>query len=250
LYLLEVNADIRLRTRDGLSALAIAIANNQPDIAEKLIESGADPKERISYTENLMNLAKRHGDEKLVSLMGKYMVRPNILPGFSILRLSGNFLVNAGDFFNGPQAVLEDDKYNLLLTAGWYTRPARRRILKEFGEGWYDQLWEQRHLFFGGLHKTFPLRYSLSLNEEGFYAGINVMFSKGRYWGTYSYPEPGWHLVPSAGYFKAGSWWFYDIGYEYLQLNILEKPAHRIKAGVGIRFRIISDPLVYRTLYW
>jgi hypothetical protein len=159
-------------------------------------------------------------------------------------------LLNMGDYFNGLQAGLEDDKYNLLLTAGWYTRPVRRRVLIDAGEGWSDQVWEQRHLFFGSLHKSFPMKYSLSLNEDGFYLGINVLYSKGRYWGTYRYTDPGWHLVPSAGYYKNGSWWFYKLGYEYLRLNIPEKSPHRIRLGVGIRYNIKRDPVIYRTTYW
>ncbi len=249
-YLLENNADIHLKTTDGLSALAIAIANNQPEIAEKLIDLGADPELRITYASNLMNLARWQGNEELISLMHRQGVRANLIPDFRTMRISGNVLLNTGDFFNGLQATLEDNKYNLLLTAGWYTRPVRRAILTEYREGWYDQLWEQRHLFFGALHMTFPLRHLLSLNEDGFYAGLRVMYSSGRYWGTYSYPEPDWHVVPSVGYYKAGSWWFYNIGYEYLQLDIMEKPAHRISIGAGIRFSIISDPLIYRTTYW
>ncbi len=249
-YLLENEAGIHIRTNDGFSSLAIAIANNQTDIAKKLIDHGANPKERISYTDNLMNLALWTRNEKLISMMKGYNIRQNILPDFKTLRISGNILLNTGDFFSGLLASLEDDKYNLLATAGWYTRPVRSRILKEYSEGWYDQLWEQRHMFFGGLQKTFPRKYSLSLNEDGFYAGVYVMYTKGRYWGTYSYPDPGWQLIPSIGYYKAGSWWFYDIGYEYIKLDIHEKPAHRIKLGVGIRFRIKNDPLIYRTIYW
>ena len=249
-YLLLNDARIDLKTYDGFSVLAIAVANNHPDLAEKLIALGADPKERISYAHNMMNLARWHGDEKLISLMEEHGVRANILPDFRNLRLSYNTLMNTGDFFNGPQATLEDVKFNLLLTAGWYTRPVRRAVLVEFSEGWYDQLWEQRHLFFGSLHKKFPLRYPLGLNEDGFYAGLNVMYSRGRYWGTYRYPEPRWHLLPSAGYYKSGNWWFYNIGYEYLQLNIPEKSPHRIMFGVGIRLNIIREPVIYRTTYW
>lgn len=166
------------------------------------------------------------------------------------MRLSLNTLVNFGDFFNGPQVSIEDQKYNLLLSAGWYTRPVRRAVLVEYSDDWHDQLWEQRHLFFGSLHKLFPVRYALGLNEDGFYAGINVMYSKGRYWGSYTYPSPQWHLVPSAGYYKSGSWWFYNIGYEYLDLNIIEKPAHRLRLGFGVRFGIVKDPVIYRTTYW
>ncbi len=249
-YLLENNADIHKKTRDNFSALAIAIANNQPEIAENLIELGANPKERISYSYNLMNLARWQDEEELISLMQKHGVRANILPDFRVLRLSANVLLNTGDFFNGPQATLEDTKYDLLLTAGWYTRPVRRAVLAEYSDNWYDQLWEQRHLFFGSVHKMFPLKYTLGLNEDGFYAGIKIMYSRGRYWGTYRYPEPRWHLVPSAGYYKAGSWWFYKIGYEYLQLDIPEKSPHRIRFGFGIRFNIIKDPVIYRTPYW
>jgi ankyrin repeat protein len=249
-YLLENNASIYVRTRDGMSPLALAVATNHASIAERLIGLGANPKQRISYSENLMNIARRRGDENLISLLQEHDVRANIIPGFKTLRLSGNVLLNTTDFFNGLQAGLEDDKYNLLLTAGWYTRPVRRSVLTEFGDQWYDQLWEQRQLFYGGLHRTFPRRYSLSLNEEGFYAGVSVLFSTGHYWGTYGYPEPGWHLMPSAGYYKEGSWWFYNAGYEYLQLKIREKSPHRIRVGAGIRFRIKRDPVIYRTTYW
>lgn len=249
-YLMEIGADINIRTNDGMSALAIAVANNKPALAEKLIEIGANPREKISYTDNLMNLARWQGDDELISLMKKHGVKSNILPGFGTLRISGNVLLNTGDFYNGLQAALEDHKYGLLLTAGWYTRPVRRRVLVHYSENWYDQLWEQRHLFFGGLHMEFPVKNYFSLNERGFYAGINMMYSKGRYWGTYSYPEPGWHISPSAGYYKAGSWWFYSIGYQYLQMNITDKPAHRITLGAGIRFPVKKDPLIYRTIYW
>lgn len=249
-YLIEISANIHLNTRDGLSTLAIAVANNQPDIAEKLITLGANPKEKISYSENLLNLARWQGNEELVSLLNRHGLKTNILPGFNTMRLSMNVLMNTGDFFNGLQATLEDDKYRLLLTAGWYTRPVRRRVLVELSSGWYDQLWEQRHLFFGGLHREFPFRHTFSLNEEGIYAGLNLMYSKGRYWGTYKYPEPGWHLVPAAGYYKKGSWWFYNIGYEYLQLNLFEKSPHRIRLAAGIRFPIIKEPVIYRTTYW
>ncbi len=249
-YLLKNNASINLRTKDGLSSLAIAIANNQIIIAEKLIELGANPKERISYTDNLMNLALWQGDEELISLVQKYNVRRNILPDFKTLRVSGNVLLNTEDFFNGLNATLEDHKYDLLITAGWYTRPVRSRILREYSEGWYDQLWEQRHMFFGGLHKGFPFRHAFSINEEGLYAGLNITYSKGHYWGTYRYPEPGWHLVPVLGYYKASSWWFYNIGYQYLQLNIHDKSAHFLKFEAGIRFGIKNDPVIYRTIYW
>jgi ankyrin repeat protein len=249
-YLVEAGADIHARTDDNIPVLAIAIANNRPELAEKLIALGADPHDRISYSDNLMNLARWTGDEKLISLLRQHGVRSNILPGFRTLRLSYNTLMNSGDFFNGPQASLEDDKFNLLLTAGWYTRPVRRAVIVEYRTDWFDQLWEQRHLFFGSLHKLFPLQYTIGLNPDGFYAGINVMYSRGRYWGTYRYPRPGWHVVPSAGYYKSGSWWFYNIGYEYIQLNILEKSPHRLSFGAGIRFNITREPVIYRTTYW
>jgi ankyrin repeat protein len=249
-YLLENNASVHTRSRDGMSPLAIAIAANQHTIAEKLIGLGANPRQGISWDKNMMNLAKQTDNEKIISLLESHNVRANILPAFNTLRLSGNVLVNTTDFFNGLQAGLEDEKYNLLLTAGWYTRPVRRSVLVKLDERWFDQVWEQRHLFYGGLHKVFPLKYTLSINEEGFFAGINVGYSKGTHWGTYRYPEPGWHFVPSVGYFKAGSWWFYNAGYEYLQFNIPEKSPHRIRLAAGIRFRIKRDPVVYRTTYW
>lgn len=249
-YLIENNANIHFKTNDGLSVLAIAIANSQPELARILIELGADPKERISYADNLMNLARWEGNEELVSLLGQYNVRPVILPDFRILRVSGNILFNKDDFFNGLKASLEDDKYGLRLSAGWYTRPVRRAVLVEFSPEWYDQLWEHRHLYFGGLRKDISQRHSMSLNEEGLFAGIKLLYSKGRYWGTYSYPEPGWIIVPSAGYFKQGSWWFYEISYEYMDLNIFRKSPHFIRFGAGIRFRFIKDPLIYRITNW
>ena len=249
-YLLEVNAEIHIKTIDNFSVLAIAVANNQPEIAEKLIELGADPDERISYADNLMNLARWTGEEELISLMKKHGIRANRIPDFRKMRVSVNGLMSAGDFFNGPQVSLEDTKYNLLLTAGWYTRPVRRAVVVEFDNNWFDQLWEQRHLFFGSFHKMFPMKHTSGLNEDGFYAGINVMHSSGRYWGTYRYPQARWHFVPSAGYYKSGSWWFYNIGYEYIQLDILEKSPHRIRFGLGIRFNIMRDPVIYRTTYW
>ncbi|MFO7923630.1 MAG: ankyrin repeat domain-containing protein [Bacteroidales bacterium] len=249
-YLLSANAGIHLKTVDGLSALALAIANNQPELARKLIELGADPGARISGTENLMNLARWQGNKELVTLLREHGVRRNIIPDFGTLRISGNILMSRGDFFNGPDISMEDNKYNLHLSAGWYTRPVRRAVLLEFDEYWHDQLWEQRHLFYGGLSVKFPVMNYFRINERGFFAGVKVMYSKGRYWGTYRYPEPDWHVVPSAGYYNEGNRWFYKIGYEYLQLDILDKPAHRITVGAGIRFPVKKDPLIYRTIYW
>jgi ankyrin repeat protein len=249
-YLLLTGATIHVRSADGISPLALAIATSQFPVAEKLIELGADPKQEISWSKNLMNLARQRGNEKMIRLLEMHNVRPNLMPDLNTVRLSANSLLNMGDYFNGLQAGIEDDKYKLLLTAGWYTRPVRRRVLVDSGEGLYDQLWEQRHLFFGSLHKAFPMKYSLSLNEDGFYLGFNVLYSKGRYWGTYRYPEPRWHLVPSAGYYKAGSWWFYNLGYEYLRLNIPSKSNHRLRIGIGIRLNIKRDPVIYRTTYW
>jgi ankyrin repeat protein len=249
-YLLLNNANIHLRTRDNLSALAIAVANNHPAIAETLIRLGADPKEKISFADNLMNLARWQGNEDLIAILERHGVRANILPDFRTLRLSWGALFNTGDFFSGPVISLEDTKYNLLLSAGWQTRPVRRAVLVEYSDDWYDQLWEQRHLFFGSLHRIFPLKYPLGLNEDGFYAGFKILRSQGRYWGTYRNPGQRWHFVPSAGYYKAGSWWFYNAGYEYLQLRIVNKSPHRISFGAGIRLNIIKDPLIYRTTYW
>jgi ankyrin repeat protein len=249
-YLLENNASILMRTNDGMSPLAIAIAANQHSIAEKLIGLGANPRQRISWDRNLMNLARQTENDKIIALLENHNVKANILPSFNTLQLSGNVLINTTDFFNGFQAGLEDEKYNLLLIAGWYTRPVRRSVLIKLDERWFDQVWEQRHLFYGGLYKVFPLKYTLSINEEGFFAGVNAGYSKGKHWGIYGYPEPRWHVVPSAGYFKAGSWWFYNAAYEYLQLDIPEKSPHRIRLSAGIRFRIKSEPDVYRTTYW
>ena len=249
-YLLENNAAINLKTRDGLSTLAIAVANNQADLARKLIELGADPKARISGTDNIMNIALWQGNEELISLMRQQGVRRNLLPDFRTLSVSGNILVSRDDFFNGLGATLEDDKYNFLLTAGWYTRPVRRAVLLEFNNRWYDQLWEQRHLFYGSLSMKFPVMDYFRIDERGFYAGLKVMYSKGRYWGTYRYPSPDWHFVPSAGYFYERGRWFYNIGYEYLQLDIIEKSAHRLTISGGIRFPVKRDPVIYRTTYW
>ncbi len=249
-YLMENGAAINLTTTDGLSTLAIAIANDRPGIAAHLIELGADPKEKISGTDNLMNLAMWQGNDELIELMQNHGVRRNIIPDFSIIKFSVNAMVNGGDYFNGVQVALEDNKYDLHVSAGWLTRPVRRAVLVEYSENWHDQLWEQRHLFYGGVAMQFPVMNYFRLNERGFYAGLKVMYSKGRYWGTYRYPKPDWHLVPSAGYFNQGSWWFYKIGYEYLQLNIIEKSAHRLTVGAGIRFSFKKDPLIYRTTYW
>ncbi len=249
-YLLENNAAINLRTQDGMTALALAVANNHPELAEKLIELGADPKARISGTDNIMNLALWQGSEELITLMRQHGVRRNILPDFRILNISGNFLLSRNDFFNGLDVSLEDQKYNLLLSAGWNTRPVRRAVLLEFNDQWYDQLWEQRHLFYGSLSVKFPVREYFRIDERGFYAGLKVMYSTGRYWGTYRYPAPSWHFVPSAGYFYERGLWFYNIGYEYLQLDIIAKSVHRISISGGVRFPVRRDPLIYRTTYW
>ena len=249
-YLLENNAAINLKTTDGLSTLAIAVANNHPELARKLIELGADPKARVSGTDNIMNLALWQGNEELISLMRQNGIRRNLLPDFRTLSASGTVLVSRNDFFNGLAATLEDEKYNLLLTAGWYTRPVRRAVLLEFNNRWYDQLWEQRHLFYGSLSMKFPVVEYFRLDERGFYAGLKVKYSKGRYWGTYRYPSPDWHFVPSVGYFYERGLWFYNIGYEYLQLNIIDKSAHQISISGGIRFPVKRDPLIYRTTYW
>lgn len=249
-YLLEINAEVNARTADGMTPLAIAIANDKPEIARMLIDRGADPHARISETDNLMNLARWRQNPELIDLMREFGVRRNIIPDFSIMQVSYNVIFNSGDFFNGPFIGLEDNKYNLLLSAGWSTRPVRRAVLVEFRDNWDDQLWEQRHLLFGSLHKRFPIERPFAINDEGFYAGLRVMYSEGRYWGTYRYPAPKWHIVPSAGYYKEGSWWFYTVGYEYINLDIRRKHGHRITAGAGIRFSIRKDPLIYRTTYW
>jgi len=249
-YLLENNADVNIRTRDGMTPLAIAIANNQTGIAKILLDHGADPGVRISETDNLMNLARWQGNTELIELLKEQGIRRNILPDFSTMQISAGMMFNTGDYFNGLQAGLEDSKYDLLLSAGWKTRPVRRSVLVEFRDNWHDQLWEQRHLFYGSLHKRFRILRPYAINTEGFYAGIRVMYSKGKYWGTYRYPAPKWHIVPSAGYYKEGSWWFYTIGYEYINLDILRKHGHHISLGVGIRFPVRKDPLIYRTTYW
>ncbi|TVR70599.1 MAG: ankyrin repeat domain-containing protein [Marinilabiliales bacterium] len=249
-YLLENNADVNIRTRDGMTPLAIAIANNQANLAEILIDQGADPGVRLTETENLMNLARWQGNTELIELLREQGIRRNIIPDFATMQISAGMMFNTGDYFHGLQAGLEDSKYDLLLSAGWKTRPVRRAVLIEFSDNWYDQLWEQRHLFYGSLHKRIRILRPYAINTEGFYAGIRVMYSQGKYWGTYRYPEPRWHIVPSAGYYKEGSWWFYKVGYEYFDLNIIDKHGHRLSLKAGIRFRIRKDPLIYRTTYW
>ena len=249
-YLLDNNARISIETEDGLSTLAIAIANDQPEIAAELIALGADPAKKISATDNLMNLAKWKENEKLILLMEQHNVRANIIPDFRTLRISAGGIISRGDFFNGIDAALSDNKYNLVISAGWYTRPVRRAVLVRFDDKWYDQLWEQRNLFYGGVSFKFPVTNIFGIDERGFYTGLKTVYSKGKYWGTYRYPANDWHIVPAIGYYYESYRWFFNFGYEYLQLNITEKSAHRLAFGFGIRFQVKKDPLIYRTTYW
>jgi hypothetical protein len=168
----------------------------------------------------------------MISLLECQNVRANLLPAFNTLRLSGNVLINTSDFFNGFQAGLEDEKYNLLLTAGWYTRPVRRSVLVKLDDRWFDQVWEQRHLFYGGLQKVFPLKYSLGINGRRILCGHKCWAIPGEVTGVLTITlNPGGILFRLRDILRQAAGGFIMPVMNICSLTFRKKSPHRVGTG-------------------
>jgi len=78
--IVESGIDPNARQANGMTALMSAVFNKQHDVAEKLLEKGADPGlEAAGF--NALAMAVEAGDEDMVRLLLKYGADPNRRPG-------------------------------------------------------------------------------------------------------------------------------------------------------------------------
>lgn len=223
ILLLEYQAGMEKTNRQNFTPLAHAIFFSQDSIAKLLIDSGANVNHAISKGENLHDLARKQGNNKVLRLLKEAGATASAMPRFSEINLAW------GNSFSGKEHMMQlrfslvDYKFGLFAETGIDFRPTYRKVQVEIDDELIHQYRESRWVWTLGGGKNLPFLRDHSGMEYGAYGGLYGMLSMPNYRGITDYQKVNYSLALSAGFYMKGDWAGIKAGAErYTYKTLLE----------------------------
>jgi hypothetical protein len=248
-FFLDKGADISARNKAGLDALGMAVTKDLTDIAELLIESGAQVNQTVQHGNTLLDIAKKNKNNEMINLLKSNGAKMNFYPYFSLISAGTGVDFNGNDFMAGLAGGIHDSKYGLGISLNLNYRVAPVRVLAEDNNEVAYQYWERRWAATAGINKGFrfgtPSGYIF-----GPFLGLDLTYTWGSYRGADRKPHPATVFSPAGGVFLRRNYFGLDVKYSYRQLNIPHFSPHRISIGFYFYFNAIKDKLKFKEISW
>ena len=246
--LINYGAPVNIASKAGLTPLDVAVKNAYPVVVERLLQAGAQP-HKISQVLDTRSLLHCYTySDTIDKMLQEYPSLPRYLPWFSQLSFGTFFDWNTQDFIWGFQIGALEKKWNTEISAGFGFRPSEKAVREKKGEQSYYQYWESRYYVSLKARKFSPLQKNIS-DEQGFYLGGAVKFSRAKYAGTTKNPRDQWAFSPGIGYYGRFKWFQISFGYQYQNFHIRDISPHRIVTGVSFYINL-NNSMSPNEVYW
>lgn len=231
--LIKSGADIEKKTASGYSPLAAAVDVNEFEAARMLIGSGADINSRIIGSLNVLSLAEKNKNSRLIEMLRNNGAAENYWPRFN------HFITDVEFSFNRDNTDLRfafgigESKYNLqvVLGYGFWIKPMQ--VLEQVDYDVYYQYWERRSSVSLALKKdVFRMRAGKKV-KLGIFAGMKGTYSFGNHKGSDTRADNQWALCPAIGIMGECRFVRLSLHYEYMNLNIYKGSNNRINLTVS-----------------
>jgi len=241
--LLEKGAALERVNKQNYTPLAHAVLNRQDTIARLLIDSGANINHIIKAGENLYDLARRQGNNKIIRLLKNAGATSSPKPSFSEFDLAW------GNSFSGKEHMMQirmqlvDRNFGFFAETGIDFRPIYRKVQVEIDESLIHQYRETRWVWTLGGGKNFTFLRDKSGLEYGAYGALYSMLSMPSYKGVSDHQKVNFSLALSAGLFLRGDIAGIKAGAERYTYGTLLEGAW--KTNITIFLRIVKQKNAY-----
>ncbi len=233
--LIAAGADITVSNKYGYTPLAIAAQNGYNDIVTSLVRSGADVNKQITPSLNPIDIAIMNKNDSTADYLKRYGARKNFMPSPGYFSFGGDVSWNMDDFMSGLNLGIFDTKYNFSFTAGYLGRPFAVRVLENIDTLTSYQYWEKRGMVYAGLQKNISLISFTNTGFAGLSLGVKTSVTWAKYRGASHKPDRRIYLVPFGGAFFSVNKLYFQLLYEYNNLDVIEIHPGRIHLTVSYR---------------
>jgi len=230
--LLAYKAGMEKLNKQNFTPLAHAIYFSQDSVAKLLIDSGANVNHAIYKGENLHDLARKQGDNKILRLLKDAGATTSPRPSFSEFNLAWGNSFNSTEYMIQVRFSLVDYKFGLFAETGIDFRPTYRKVQVEIDDELIHQYRESRWVWTLGGGKNLPFLRDNSGIEYGAYGGLYGMLSMPNYRGITDYQKVNYSLALSAGLYMKGEWAGMKAGAERYTYKTLLEGAWKINITI------------------
>ncbi len=229
-YLMESGANPEILNNNDLTALSVAVSNNDTDIAELLtsysfVEPPAKRKANSVIARSLYS-----GNNEMVSILNEFLgVRPSGLY-FSEINAGSRLEFNSNDLMYVFEASISEARYKMLIRLSFAGRVFPRPVQVYENPDITYQFQEKRFIWAVDLQREI-LSFSLGNAATDLYVGLRSIFSNASYSGTAIMPPRGFSVAPvfdmvyrRKNFSVTGGYYFYRTG----QSDI---PSNRFRIG-------------------
>ena len=247
--LVDRGAPLDAMNDGGYTPLAIAVDNGFRDIVELLLESGARINKKLPASRNrgykpgganVLDIAKEHSDEEMAAYLLENGAIANRSPRISDLVPGIGLVLNGNDLLAGTSFGIVEKKTGLAVSAGFYFRPLRMRVLDVEHDLYAIQYWERRYLLYAGLERNLRIA-TVGDVEFGLLPGINLVHSWGNYRGSEEHARALYSLSPRIGLYRKSGTVRLDFSYEYLDYRMFHISPHRLCMNCSFYFDLTRD---------
>ncbi len=218
--LLENNAETERTNISGFTPLAIAVQYNDLEMTRFLVSKGARVNRKISFSQNLLELARENRNDSIIGFLRQYNARKILWPGFNQFIAGTDLNWNSDDLLTGIHIGISDWKYQIDLFAEYKFRPSAIPVLIKYGDNLYYQLKEKRGAYAFGADKRIQVIRSGSSINYGIMLGFKETITFGSYRGSAEKPDTRFLTVPRAGLYMNYRYLNAKLYYEYMNLDL------------------------------
>jgi len=239
-FLMKHGADVEHVQKNRYKPYAWALLNENRYAFDKLKPKNTAQVSTQNNQFNPLNIAYSNADKELVKSLKKEHYSSGFMPFFAGMNVQVATVFNTDDAFYSFGMGIQDVKYNVDFQLNFGTRFKKKAVLFEESTDTYIQLWEHRNYFELAAIKHFPVK--LEMMNMDFFAGLGAQFMLGKYNGIRKKLSPAVAIVPQIGLRIELEPLFFTLAYEYTPYQLVGYSNHKLKIGMGYRFRFVHKP--------
>ena len=239
-YLMESGANPKILNNNDLTALSIAVSNNDTDIVELLTSySFVEPPVKRKAN-SVIARSLYSGNNEMVRILNEFLgVRPSGLY-FSEINAGSRLEFNNNDLMYGFSVRLSEARFKILTTASFSIRPGELAVQVYQDPDLTYQFQESRMIWSLGLQRklfSVPVRRA----KLNFYLGFKTLYSYGSYGGTAISPPRGFSLAPALDINYRYQNFSFNGGYYFYRTGQTGIPPNRFQVGIQYHFQLFKS---------
>lgn len=238
-YLMESGANPEILNKNDLTALSVAVSNNDTDVAELLtsysfVEPPAKRKANSVIARSLYS-----GNNEMARILNEFSgIRPSGLY-FSDIIAGSRLEFNSKDLMYVFEASASEARYKMLLRLSFAGRIFPRPVQVYENPDITYQFQEKRFIWAVDLQRkilSFPLRKA----NLDLYLGLRTIFSNASYSGTAITPPRGFSVAPAIDMVYRRKNFSVTGGYYFYRTGQSDIPSNRFRIGLQYHFPLFS----------